>query len=112
MTRHGEGAFKPSDRHGRPLVFGSTRNPFEMYVSLWAYGRSGRGFAADHLSLPYGVDDPQSFQRYIRALLRFKAPKVYHAAILNFEQVEEEVNNRVNGAGVPSVAPEQAVLAP
>jgi len=56
------------------LVFGSTRNPFEMYVSLWAYGRSGRGFSADHLALPYGEDDPPSFQRCVCAHLLTLCP--------------------------------------
>ncbi len=39
-----EGKHQPLDaRPAGPLIVGSVRNPWDWYVSLWAYGCSGRG---------------------------------------------------------------------
>lgn len=45
-------------------VFGSTRDPYSSYVSLWSYGRLGKGgFHEQVVGVDYGKDDPESFQK-------------------------------------------------
>mmetsp|Transcript_24393 Transcript_24393/g.46295 ORF Transcript_24393/g.46295 Transcript_24393/m.46295 type:complete len:294 (-) Transcript_24393:209-1090(-) len=58
---------KITDRHDKKYVFGSTRDPYSSYVSLWSYGRLGKGgFHEQVVGVDYGKDDPESFQKWLR----------------------------------------------
>jgi len=58
-----------TDRHHKKYIFGSARDPYSSYVSLWSYGRSGEGtFHKQMIGVDYGEDDPESFQKWLRSV--------------------------------------------
>lgn len=72
------------NRQGKRLVIGSCRNPWDQYVSLWAFGVERNGVLASHRKswgLRYGKDleDASAFRSWLKQLLvrkpRNKAPK-------------------------------------
>lgn len=59
------------DAKPNKLVFGSIRNPWAWYVSLWAFGCEGRGGLQSRLQpdwqyLYKDVDDPELFREWLR----------------------------------------------
>lgn len=75
MLQEGESAYDPGIRSGRPLVFGSHRDPWSHYVELWRYARHHQGFwgAAELTSVgqlePQREEDGATFRHWLRWLL-------------------------------------------
>lgn len=63
--KHSKLTFDPGDR----VVIGSVRNPWDWYVSLWAFGCSGEGSVFDKTTRP---------ARTLKALARSVAPALPH----------------------------------
>lgn len=59
--KHGQLRGSPGDR----LVFGSVRNPWDWYVSIWTYGCQGDGIVPGRLKMPF----PQIGYLFIRESL-------------------------------------------
>jgi len=85
----GEGFFRPKEVRGRKVI-GSTRNPYDGYVSLWSYGRQGKGALHSKLTgLRYGSDDAASFQGWINGLLNIAGHSHGAHGTLDFADMRE-----------------------
>lgn len=69
--KHGYLNEKPADK----LVFGSIRNPYEWYVSLWAFGCEGRGGVLSWLKddptwqrVYANANDPELFRLWLKMI--------------------------------------------
>lgn len=62
VGKHGPLRFERGNR----LVFGSIRNPWDWYVSLWAYGCGGKGGLYTELTTP----PLKSIQRHARTMVK------------------------------------------